>query len=106
MTKGLKVWLYLVLVLNAISVVTSIIAALVSPASWILVLTSVLIVAGAALLLFKTQKLGFYLICAAAVVNLIFNVVSGISIFVSIIPAIIMPLIIYLLMKNTWSEFK
>lgn len=105
MTKILKVWLYLVLVANTITVITSVISAFTNPAYWVFALTGVIVVAGAALIQFKTQKLGFYLICAASAIGLIFNLVNGSNIFSAFISAILMPLVIYLLMKNTWSEF-
>lgn len=106
MTKILKVWLYLILVVNTITVITSVISALTNPAYWVFALTGVIVIAGAALIQFKTQKLGLYLICAASGIGLIFNLVNGINIVSSFISAFLMPLVIYLLMKKTWSEFK
>lgn len=105
MTTGLKVWLWIVLVLNAISAVISLIAALISPVLWISVIAGILIIVGAIMLL-QTKKIGFYLICGAAVVGLIVNVINGRNIFMALISAVVMPLIIYLLMKNTWNQFE
>ena len=106
MTTGLKVWLWLVLVFNAIGAVTSVIAALLVPLMWLVVVAEALVVAGAVMLLFPRKKMGFYLICGGAVVNLIVNIIVGGNIVTSVISAVIMPLIIWLLIKNTWYEFQ
>jgi len=104
MTTGLKIWLWLVFVVNAISAVISIIAALVLPMLWVTVIATILVIVGAVMLL-QTKKTGFYLICGASVIALIINVVSGQNIVSSLISAVLMPLIIYLLMRKTWNEF-
>lgn len=106
MTTGLKVWLWIVLVFNAISGVTAIATAFLIPFMWVVVLAEALVVAGAVMLLFPRKKMGFYLICGGAVVSLIVNVILGNSIVSSAISAVIMPLIIWLLIKNTWYEFQ
>ncbi|MCI8586911.1 MAG: hypothetical protein HFI92_13680 [Lachnospiraceae bacterium] len=105
MTTGLKVWLWLVLVFNAIGAVTSVAAAFLIPGMWIVVAAEVLVVAGAVMLLFPRKKMGFYLICAGAAVSLVLNIILGGNIVSSVISAVIMPLIIWLLIKNTWYEF-
>ena len=105
MTTGLKVWLWIVLVVNAISGVTAIATAMLIPLMWVVVVAEALVVAGAAMLLFPRKKMGFYLICAGAAVSLILNVVLGENVIGSVISAVIMPLIIWLLIKNTWYEF-
>ena len=106
MTTGLKVWLWIVLVFNAITGVTAIATALLIPFMWVVVLAEVLVVAGAAMLLFAKKKMGFFLICGGAVVSLIVNIVLGQNIIASAFSAVIMPLIIWLLIKNTWYEFQ
>lgn len=106
MTTGLKVWLWIVLVLNAISCVGAVITALLVPLAWISVVLGLLVVAGAAMLLFARRKMGFYLICGANVLGLIVNLMLAANPVVSVIQAIVMPLIIWLLMKNIWYEFQ
>lgn len=106
MTTGLKVWLWLVLVFNAIGAVTSVATAFLIPGMWIVVVAEVLVVAGAAMLLFPRKKMGFYLICGGAAVNLVLNIILGGNIVSSVISAVIMPLIVWLLIKNTWYEFQ
>ena len=52
MTRGLKVWLWLVLAVNAISGVMAIVSALLIPLMWDVVAAEALVVAGAVMLLF------------------------------------------------------
>lgn len=106
MTGGLKGWLWFVLIVNALAGLASIATALVYPLAWVSVILEVLIVAGAAILLFKQKKIGYYIILAAAVLGLIVNVATGTNIIYAVISAIVMPGIIWLLMKNTWDQFE
>lgn len=106
MTTGLKVWLWIVLVLNAIYCVSAVGTAMLVPLAWISVVLEIMIIAGTSMLLFARKKMGFYLICGANVLGLIVNVVLGVNIIYALFSAIVMPLIIWLLMKNTWYEFQ
>ena len=51
------------------------------------------------------EKMGFFLICGGAAVSLVLNIILGGNIVSSVVSAVIMPLIIWLLIKNTWYEF-
>lgn len=106
MTTGLKGWLWFVLIVNVLSGLGAIPTALVFPLAWISVLLEVLIVVGTVLLLFKQKKMGYYLILAAAILGLIVNVAIGSNVILAVISAVIMPGIIWLLMKNTWDQFE
>ncbi len=106
MTTGLKVWLWFVLVVNAISGVTMIATALIVPVVWVSVLLEALIVAGTAMLLFAQKKMGFYLIIGAAVLGVIINLVLGGNLIMALVSAIVMPMITWLLLKNVWYDFK
>lgn len=106
MTKGLKIWLWIVLVCNALSAVGGVVTALAVPLGWLSVIACVLVAVGCAILLFQTKKLGFYIVCAGAVVSLVTSILIGANIIVAIISAVVLPLIIFLLMKNTWNEFQ
>lgn len=106
MTRGLKVWLWLVLAVNAISGVMAIVSALLIPLMWVVVAAEALVVAGAIMLLFPRKKIGFFLICGGAAVSLVLNIILGGNIVSSVVSAVIMPLIIWLLIKNTWYEFQ
>lgn len=106
MTTGLKVWLWIVLVVNAIAGVGAIMTALLVPLMWIVVVAEALVVAGAAMLLFPRKKMGFYLICGGTVIGFLMNVVLGQGIVSSLASAVISVLIVWLLIKNTWYEFQ
>ena len=73
MTRGLKVWLWLVLAVNAISGVMAIVSALLIPLMWVVVAAEALVVAGAVMLLFPRKKMGFFLICGGAAVSKLTN---------------------------------
>ena len=67
MTRGLKVWLWLVLAVNAISGVMAIVSALLIPLMWVVVAAEALVVAGAVMLLFPRKKMCFFLICGGEI---------------------------------------
>ena len=94
------------LVFNVLAAVLVVPAALLEPVFWVVVATEILVVAGAAVLLFSRKKMGFYLICWGAAVGMIVSIVLGQNLVRSVVSAIIMPLIIWLLIKNTWYEFQ
>lgn len=106
MTNGLRAWLWLVLVVNAISCVGMVTMAFLVPLAWVSVVLEILVIAGTAMLLFARKKMGFYLICGSAVLSLIIDIILKANLISSVFSAIIMPLIIWLLMKNTWYEFQ
>lgn len=106
MTRILKVWLWILLVLHVSSCVVMAVVAIVSPSSWIDVGLEMLSVAGIGLLLFARKKLGFYLFCASAVIGFIVSVILGTSVIFALISAVLASLIVWLLMKNTWYEFQ
>ena len=58
-------------------------------------ISGIVLCAGAAIILFKKKKVGFYMIAAMAVIVLIFNLTSGANAAVSIIAAIANPIISY-----------
>jgi hypothetical protein len=105
MNTGLKVWLWIVMIVNAIAAISTILVALLVPILFVSALSSIVIIVGAALILFKQKKVGFYVICCMAIVNLVFNVIGGNNMVMSLVSAVVMPGIIYLLMKPTWDVF-
>lgn len=100
MTQGLKIWLMIIIVLNTLSVIGLLVTGFIISA-----LLSAAIVIGAVLIL-RMKKLGFYIICAAAVGACISNLSVGYNVVISIISMIVAPLIIYLLMKKNWEAFQ
>ncbi len=113
MNTGLKVWLWIVLVVNALSAISTCrlfgVAALVPGGVAIVALSlvcSALIIAGTAVLLFARKKLGFYLMCACALLGLIMNIVMRTNLIAAIISAVFCPLITFLLMRKEWDAFQ
>ncbi len=107
MKTGAKVWLWIVLVLGALGLLGNLTLFLANPLIAIIyVAASVLIVAGCAVVLFKFQKLGFYLLIAGYVVNGIMNIVIGGAIISGILGMILVPLITYLVIKNDLPNMK
>lgn len=102
---GAKVWLWIVLVINVLSClpVFALIALMPLYAIAVIVLELILIV-GVVLLLFKQQKLGFYILCASSVLSAIFNVMLGTNIIRAVLSAVLFPLITYLIIKSSWNE--
>ena len=95
-TKGCKIWFWFVLIMNAISALSSLALMSYSPtAGMIGMISGIVLCAGAAIILFKKKKVGFYMIAAMAVIVLIFNLTSGANAAVSIIAAIANPIISY-----------
>lgn len=113
LNTGAKVWLWIVFVLNIITCVLAIVGsigvlALLGPGMFIATLASIaaeiVLILGVAMLLFKGKKVGFYLLCACAVIGLVLNLITGAGIVQSILGAVLFPLITYLLIKNQWYE--
>ena len=64
MNTGLKVWLWIVFVINIISGVMMIPLMLIQPLLIVSLIAEVLIIVGAGLILFAQKKVGFYLMIA------------------------------------------
>ncbi len=107
MKTGLKVWLWIVFVLNVIGCVLSVAGILVSPIWGTLALaTSIVFTVGVGIILFKQQKLGLWLMCGAQVVGLILSIITGGNIVTALVQAVLAPLITYLFMRPDWDSFK
>lgn len=106
MSKGLKIWLWIIFVMNIIAVVSSFVAALLAPVAFISVILSAAYVAGIALLLFKQKKMGFFLMCGTQVISIIYSIFSGANIILALVSAIIPVAIVYFLMKPNWDAFQ
>ena len=70
MNTGLKVWLWIVFVINIISGVMMIPLMLIQPLLIVSLIAEVLIIVGAGLILFAQKKVGFYLMIACAATSL------------------------------------
>lgn len=77
MTKGSKIWLWILMIAGGFSAIAGLAAMKYSAGTGILaVIIGSCQIAGAALLLFKQKKEGFYLICVIAVVDFISSITA------------------------------
>lgn len=107
MTKGCKIWLWIILVCNILSVLLGVVTISANPKIGIYtVVVGMILVVGAALLLFKQKKVGFYLMVAAAVVGVIFNIINGVNIGVALVSAVIGPAITYYFITKNSNTIK
>lgn len=101
MSTAAKVWLWIVLILNALSFVGNVFTL-----AFLGAVVNGLLVGGAVFLLFKRQKVGFYAICAGAVIGLVVNVISGSGIIGAVVSAVLNPLITYLFLKKDFDTLQ
>ena len=101
MSTAAKVWLWIVLILNALSFVGNVFTL-----AFLGAVINGIMVGGAIFLLFKRQKMGFYAICVAAVLGLVVNIISGAGIISAIISAVLNPLITYLFLKKDFDKLQ
>lgn len=106
MNTGLKVWLWIVFVINIISGVMMIPLMLIQPLLIVSLIAEVLIIVGAGLILFAQKKVGFYLMIACVAIGLVINIFGGVGVAKSIISAVLCPLITYLFMQKDWDSFR
>ena len=107
MTKGCKIWFWIVLVLNAITAFANLSLMSYAPGTGIiLVLAGVVMVSGAAMILFKQSKTGLYLVIGAAVLGCIANLASHINPAYAVISAVINPLISYYFVNKNSAVIK
>lgn len=128
-STGLKVWLWIVIVLNAISALGNLGSIANSPVATIIsIVLEVIMIYAAVLIMFQTKKLGFKLMCGVAVANVVVTIITAIfagvlagalagnamigligaiiGIIFSVIIIAICPLVTYLLMKKDWDMFE
>lgn len=128
-STGLKVWLWIVMVLNGIETISSLLQIGDSPLSaiWGAVVSALMIYA-CVLIMFKMKKLGFKIMVIITVINAVVSVViavvaglaagaiagsAAVGIAGGLIGAVILvlfsailPLVTYLLMKKDWNMFE
>lgn len=103
--RGAKGWLWLVLIVNGLSCLGIFPLFSVWPMIAVFTLISeVILIFGVVLLLFSKKKIGFYLLCACAVLTMIFNIMSGVGIIRAVASVVLMPTITYLVIRDQWNE--
>lgn len=119
---GLTVWLWIVLVVNVLSTITLLLAAVGSFAlglgigyvimCFLSVILEVVLIVGVSMMLFAHKKQGFMIIIGAAVLGLVVNIItyaiSGtltpMNIIRSLVSAVVGPAIIYFLAKKDMED--
>ena len=96
MTKGFKIWLWFLLVVNIVAALSGL---LVIGSNFVVGIYTLIVglvaVAGAAIMLFQYKKLGFYVMLVTDVVGFAFNMLNGTGFVVALLSACIRPLITY-----------
>lgn len=105
MKSALKGWLWFIFIVNLLSIVVVLVGAFANPVLFLSLIGGVLVVVGCALMLFKTMKAGYFIICGGAIVNFIVNLVLGANIAVAVIGLVVLPLVTYLIMRSEWEQF-
>jgi len=101
-----KVWLWLCFVCNIITLLANLgllgAGRLSNNVGFILVASSALQIAGLVQLLFKQKKVGFYMVCAAAALALIGNIIMG-NLVMGLIGAVGGIAILYAAIHSYWD---
>lgn len=96
MTKGCKIWLWILMVGAGFSIIGGFTSISYSAGSGIFAIIMGLVqLAGISLLLFQQKKEGFYLICAACLITFIFNITHQTNFVLALIGAVASPAITY-----------
>lgn len=96
MSKGYKIWLWILMIGGGISVLTGLTAMSYSGGMGLFsVAMGIMQLAGVSILLFKRKKEGFYIICAMAVINFIFNITHHVNFLFALLALVAMPGITY-----------
>ena len=101
MDKGYKIWLWLLMIGGGISVLTGFATMSYSGGLGLFtVARGIAQLAGVSILLFKQRKDGFYIICAVAVMNFVFNIMHQINMLYALLGLVITPGITYLFIRK------
>lgn len=128
LSTGLKVWLWIIFVINIVSALVMVagvagsaalgsvlgLGAIYTVLCVVSLILEIVLIAGLAMLLFKSKKMGFYLICAAAGIGFVVNMITygvigsltAANVVRAIISMVLCPLITYLFAKNDWDYLK
>ena len=105
LSSGAKGWLWFLFIVNIIGGVFTLIGLFFTGFSGLFsLISSLLLIAGVAIMLFQQRKLGFYLMCAAAALSFLINLINGTGIIAAALGAVLCPLITYLVLKNCWDQ--
>lgn len=109
MSKGLKICLWVVLVMDIITFLFygRIFFPADASAAAAGMLLELIQIAGVSILLFNRRKTGFYMICLSEIVIFAVNVtLFGSDVFMSLINSAVIPLAVYAFMKPFWNTWR
>lgn len=101
MTKGCKIWLWIVLIANALSLVIGVVSiAVLGVVGIYTVAAEILMILSVCLLLFKKKRIGFYIMVAVCLGNLVVNIVNGTNILVAVLMAVFTPALTFFFIRK------
>lgn len=106
MTKGCKIWLWIVFIAQIISAISGAAVVRIEPSTGIYTIAvSGVAAIGIAILLFMHKRYGFYLYVLVVLVGLVINIKNGINIGMAVFMAVVSPLITFLFMQKNQDVF-
>lgn len=107
LTKGCKIWFWIVLVVNIILVLSNLSLISYFPGLALFsVLSGGILAGGSAIILFKQKKVGLYMIISMAVLACIVNIANDVNMAFSIICAVFTPAISYYFVNENAAVIK
>lgn len=102
MTKGCKVWLWFLLIVNCLGLISGFAAMKYSVGAGLFaVIGSIAVLAGIGLLLFKQKKEGFYVYVAAIAAVFLYNITHHVNIISALLMAVIAPAITFYFLNKS-----
>lgn len=106
MTKGCKIWLWILFIAQIISAISGAAVVRIEPSTGIYtIVVSGVAAIGIAILLFMHKRYGFYLYVLVVLVGLVINIKNGINIGMAVFMAVVSPLITFLFMQKNQDVF-
>lgn len=101
LTRGCKIWFWLLLIVNALSAAFGLLLIMASPVlGLVMAISGTAIAVGAGMVLFKHKRSGLRIIIAMTVINCLTNIISNVGILTSVLLAVLCPAISYYFVKK------
>ncbi|MBQ8184823.1 MAG: hypothetical protein IJ036_03445 [Lachnospiraceae bacterium] len=105
MSTGLKVWLWIVFVVNIIGTVVGLVGNILGGVwGWVSIVLGVVGIVAVGMMLFKQKKTGFTMLIGVEVLSIVVSLFAG-GIVSTIIGAALFLGITWLFLKNDWASF-
>ena len=107
MTKGSKVWFWVVLIVNILSALSGFMIMSSMPKLAVMsIISGVGLAVGAGIILFRQKKYGLYVIIGMAILNCLYMVVNKANIVFAVLSAVLNPLISYYFVNKNADVIK